>query len=57
MKNTSNNIPHSLHLIRGESEGGHGSADSFIIASVRDGRFIIASVTDKIVGGRVADQT
>lgn len=57
MKNTSNDIPHSLRLIRGETEGGHGSANSFIVASVRDGRFIIASVTDKVVSGRIADQT
>lgn len=57
MQDTSNDIPHGLRLIRGESEGGHGSANGFIVTSVGDGRFIIASVTDKVVGGRIANQT
>lgn len=57
MQNTSDDIPHGLHLIRGKSEDRHGSANGFIVASVGDVRFIITSVADKVVRGRVADQT
>lgn len=53
MHNASDDIPYGLHLVRRESEAGHGGANGSIIASVTAGYFAVA---DEVISGRVADQ-
>jgi len=52
VQNTSDDIPYSLHFVRGKFKAGHGGVNGFIIASVGTSYFAVA---DKIISGWITD--
>ncbi|EZA52423.1 hypothetical protein X777_08566 [Ooceraea biroi] len=54
VQDAGDDAPYGLRLLRGESQGGHGGADGFVIGPVGAGR--LALVADEVVRGRVTYQ-